>query len=64
MQNYIIAQRANNVTIFKYDEEVDDIVKLETFTGIDISLAEPEPNIKEGCIKIPLKVLEERFLNE
>lgn len=54
----------NIVTIVEYDEEDDYIKELESFNGMDIKLSDPELDIKAGCIKIPLKVLQERFLNE
>lgn len=65
LQNYFVVQKENHlVTIVKYDEEDDFITDIETFQGIDIKVSKPELNIKAGCITIPLKVLEERFLNE
>lgn len=64
MKNYLVAQRDNKITILKYDRKAGNTVELAAFTGIDIILAKPELDIKEWCIKIPLKVLEERFLKK
>lgn len=64
MQNYMVVLGDNIVTIVEYDEEDDYIKELESFNGMDIKLSDPELDIKAGCIKIPLKVLQERFLNE
>lgn len=64
MQNYMIVLGDNIVTIVEYDEEDDYITEIKSFDGIDIKLSDPELDIKAGSIKIPLKVFEERFLNE
>lgn len=64
LQNYFVVQNGKRVTIVEYDEKENELVGIGSFLGSDIKMAKPELELKEGYIKIPLKLVQERALSD
>ena len=62
MEDFFVIRKDNSLVVVQYAEE--QFVKLGVVNGIEIKLAEPKLDIKKGVIKIPLKVVSEKYFNE
>ena len=63
MEDFFVIRKDNSLSVVQYDG-AEQLVRLGAVDGIEIRLAEPKLDIKKGVIKIPLKVVSERYFNE
>lgn len=63
LENFLVVKKDKNIVIVQYDKEEDQLIKLRKFKGIKVELTEPELDLNAGCVKIPIKLISERYLN-
>ena len=65
LPDYMIVTDDENVKIIKYNENIAESFELiAEYKGSEIKLSNPVLDIEEGCIKLPIKIVQERFLKE
>lgn len=53
-----------NVSIVRYIKGCTELETIAKYKGNDIKISNPVLDIAEGCIRIPIKIVQERFLTE
>lgn len=62
--DYMVVIHDEKVSIVRYSEECMELETIAVYEGNDIKISNPVLDIAEGCIKVPIKIVQERFLKE
>lgn len=62
--DYMVVIDNENVSIVRYIKGCTELETIAKYKGNDIKISNPVLDIAEGCIRIPIKIVQERFLTE
>ncbi len=62
--DYMVVIDDEKVSIVRYSKGCTELETMATYKGSDIKISNPVLDIAEGCIRIPIKIVQERFLRE